>query len=391
MITPTLATLPQDLYPLVFRGLTKRDMVAIRATNKKLRQIAIPLIYPYFFGRVNPSFTPDQAALASLVNVFGKQPCDFKSFVIESLKNTPFGKVQETYDRRIALLENTTPTSILQLKALELGFYWTDLALTDYQNNKDIQKKEVTAHGKPLHERCMSLFATIGGFRIQEKIYQVVAHHIYRNVHGLESKNFGSLTILIVERSTLPCFQCPNFKVLISRQSAATTKIYENESHYRPGQYVNNIRIIEVIGGLEFHYDHVSDSNGSDRLVDQKLIQIAIEVCLQNNNIKELRIPFYDPDRPLFTAAGFIDTRSQDKLRSFRKDPRHKAFPPSSNERGFVKGAWILRGDLCEKNVMRSGDKLGSWEEVIAQEPILNPGAGVLPEFWAFRPNMTKG
>ena len=307
--------------------------------------------------------------------------------------------VEEDYNCSINLLENTEPTSIYQLKNILLSFWHLDRQIKDYN---DFISKECDCNlgikiGKDLALRSSETFAKIGFFYHNEKKYNVTAQHILaderKNVSNKRkffSMTNGATTIAISESGRAGQVS-HMFSVCLGRKSKDSEDIY-NETHslHKIEPVLNNERHL-VVDNLLCYNDSTKAPEGSDRLLDQKLTQIMIEMIIQNERIVSLDVISAFDDLPVLVAAGFeaeINKGILNELIRFRSIEGNKIFPPYfdyGSDPTIFKKEW-----LAEERVYFSKDVniIASWDEIINKEPILTEKSGILPEYWEVKPNI---
>lgn len=380
---PPISGLSNELWDLMAQNLEVRDLVLLSGVNKSLREISIPHLknlYQKTFGKIDEGqeFYPYVRHLHQLNqkhphgtignNVY-KAPSNFSDRWkwILGVNNNIDQKMKENYDRSVQLLENTQPTSIIQLKNKLQGFWQLDRYIKDYENFKKEERARVLSGkvktiflgfvgfllkiyygsstisvGKKLELRSKETFAKIGQFKLDNKDYDVVAFHCLADEQTpnqypkllVEDRPFHSVDkgltqISIVERqqphhnskytfsiclgrelaNRLPCTIL--MKSDISSEDCSMTHGYAEVLKHRRYLVVNN-RL-------------PSRDKNPDRSLVQKLNRILIEMILQNKNIIGLWV-----------------------------------------DEAFHEGPKIV-------------PKLRS-------EPILNPKSGILPEYWARAP-----
>lgn len=356
---------------------------------------------------------------------------------IVGVENSLDREVQKNYDSQISLLENSHATSVIQLKNQMMAFWHTDRQIKDYKQFKSDEKTRATSGiigkiffacvgflfkrfynpsllnvGKNLEIRSQQTFAKIGGFNLNNKDYDVVAFHILADENSVipsdyyhddthrkfHSESSGRTTVGIFEKQQPHSLGSlrrygpnQNFSALIGREEADSSEI-SSEEVYNHGQkaVLNSKRHLIVDNGLGYRGRTIKEE-GSDRLLDQKLTQIMVEMSMQNKKIISIRVDSNRDDLPVLTAGGFKSLCADEvmkELKKFRSKEGNKLFPPNRNYSGV--GTRFLMKDFTENNVSYSRDGVDSWSNIIQREPILEPEAAILPEYWARKPNIVE-
>lgn len=303
-------------------------------------------------------------------------------------------EVQKLYDRQIAVLENTQPTSPLQLKRVLAGFWHTDRMIDDYLDKKykargsNIEsifftcmgcllsfyyKWSTLKKGPTLEERSQKLFAQMASFSLNGKTYDVIGQHICsadKNNQEFTSNWHGKTYIGIYEKSVPhnkrtigPQSPFHNFSAMIATREPEGGKklLYVDEINYK---------------------DQTEEPNGSDRLLDKSLTQIMIEVLMQNGSAKGIEVKSSSDQLPVLLAAGFPFPKSNytlKELQDFRSQQGHRLFPPHQDYGSHV----TALNDLTIENVYFTKGNPVRWRKIIRLNPILHNERGVLPDFWA--------
>lgn len=436
------------------------DAVSLTQVNKVVRAKSEALLknkYQETFGEINQQ--PDKKITARLLRCGEKQPDTVINHNIykapsdrlerwkwlSGVENNLDQEVQENYISNISLLENSKATSIIQLKNQMQGFWHSDRQIKDYEKFRSDEKARATSGlinkiffaclwvlfklyynssvvvniGKILETRSCKTFAKIGGFNLNHKDYVVVAFHVLADEQSKDQyqddyhREFKSLSL---GRTHIGIFEShqtyslsslghygsnQNFSVLIGREEANNIGIMDelsSEECYRNGEVavLNSKRHLIIGNELEYR-DGTEDVHGADRLLDQKLTQIMIEMTMQNKEIISLEVDSTRDDLPVLTAGGFksrIHNRKLQKeimedLSTFRSKEENKLFPPS-RDYGRVLTSFNTQ-DLGNQNVHYSKGSPESWYDIIQRNPILKPESAILPEYWVEKPKIIEG
>lgn len=350
-------------------------------------------------------------------------------------------QVQETYDSHIALLENMKPTTILQLKNLMVAFWHTDRQVRDYKQMKMNARMEATSTRlgriffkvieclmkcfwnpasslyikQSLESRSHETFVKIGEFKEAGQAYDVVAFHpvtagnrggwsreVNREGQFL-SLTYGKTYVGIFSREQRPSLAAlghhgttQNFKVTIGRDQANAhynSIVSEENSGLGDTKVLKDGRYLLVNNDLEYRGGRYRNPRGSDRVLDQRLTQIMVEMAMQNKDILSLDVYSNHDDLPVLTAGGFrshASSRMLDQLQQFRSHPDNALFPPY---RDYSCVSTRFRTESYkERQVRYSRDEVKSWDEIICAKGggTLYPEAAVLPEYWAKAPNLAQ-
>ncbi len=139
----------------------------------------------------------------------------------------------------------------------------------------------------------------------------------------------------------------------------------------------------------------VTDPKGSNRELDQKILQIMVEILQQNKSKSHLRIISYDADYVVLVMGGFMErgdnaNRSNETIQQimeFRANPESNLFPPFHDH--SQPRLTFNREQLEQKNVRLSreqGLEPESWIQITKREPILYRGGGRIPDYWTTKP-----
>lgn len=403
------------------------------------------------FGETNTIQQPDKKIMARLLccaeqpnaavnhNVYTTPGSYLERWKwIVGVENSLDKEVQENYNNNISLLEKTQATSIIQLKNQMKGFWHSDRQIKDYAKFKSDEKARATSGlisklffaclavifkhyynpsilniGKKLETRSRETFAQIGNFTLNSIDYNVVAFHVfadensadrYRTYHDdthrkFDSMFYGKTLIGIFEKQKPHSLEAlghhgpyQNFGVRLGREKLANRWgvdiSTEDNMGFGKDAVLDSRRHLIIGSGLEFR-DRTQDVQGSDRLLDQKLTQIMVEMTMQNKKIISLRVESNHDDLTVLTAGGFTCDRTHrtlEELTNFRSEEGNKLFPPyrdyGSHSTMFVKDTSKV------KNVHYSKGAPEAWSDIIQREPILKSNSAILPEYWARKPNI---
>lgn len=407
--------------------------------------------YEMHFGSVmNEALNPDGTTVRSLLSFVGKQPngeIDHNVYQVPTdrlerwkwivgVENALDRKVQENYENNIRLLKGSQATSIIQLKNQLIGFWHCNQEIRDYEKFKSKVRSEaekgkinaiffkcvgfilrlyynpsrsLTNLVKPLISRSETTFAKIGAFKLDNKSYDVVAFHPLADnaaqptdpsygirPHFLSSSD-GKTLIGILEQSQChktSLFNLPWFEIQIARKEKNNYRFQlssEDSDNHGKEAVLKNQRHLLIRHHFKFK-GSTTDPHGSDRLLDQKLTQIMVEMTMQNNDIISLRTHSVHDDLPVLIAGGFASHKSREiiqELEAFRAMEENKLFPPyrdySSNLTEFYTKIFQTQ------RVYYSRDTTETWAEILKRSTILNPDAAVLPEYWVKAPKIVEG
>ena len=330
-------------------------------------------------------------------------------------------KVQKNYDSSINLLINTEPASIIQLKNKLIGFWHADRQIKDYKTYKSEEIKRATDWllgriffacagffykyyynpsilniGKKLDSRSKKTFAKIGRFHLEGKDYDVVAFHILADEKYMgpfpsisKFRSVSSTNISFLEKGQIPFFMDRskhNFSISIIRKKldAGYPSLFFEE---------DNLNQIAMFGQRHFsierlvYLDYTEHVHGSDRLLDQKLTQIMIEILMQNHGSKSLKVTSHYDTSIVLAAAGFRGRESQKRLEELREfrfyNDENKLFP-SYKDYG-TDNLTFKPEDFTKQIVSFSRNASETWEEIIEREPILTKKSGIFPEYWEIK------
>jgi len=430
-----MSTLNTDTILHIGSFMNPSDAVALTRVNKDVRANSDQLLrsqYQKTFGEINNIEQPDKKIMARLICRAEKQPnaaVNHNIYTVPSsrlerwkwiagVENSLDKEAQEHYNSNINLLENSQATSIIQLKNQMKGFWHSDRQMKDYAQFKSKEQAQATSGliiGKKLETRSRETFAKIGGFSLNNKNYDVAAFHIladeasvdqYRNYHDdthrkFDSVSYGKTYIGIFEREQPHSLESlglrgpnHNFHVHIGRDKIKPDW-FEISSEGSIGNGKDAVfgskRHLIIGNGLEYR-DRTQDAQGSDRLLDQKLTQVMIEVTIQNKAIISLQVDSNHDDLAVLTAGGFESHSTEARIKElndFRSEEGNKLFPPY-RDYGSVKTTFETT-DFTKKNVLYSRGAPEAWSDIIEREPILKPNAAILPEYWARKPNIVDG
>lgn len=139
------------------------------------------------------------------------------------------------------------------------------------------------------------------------------------------------------------------------------------------------------------------NSEGSNRLLDQKLTQIMIELTQQNREIISCLVEPRSSDTMFLKESGFhiepqrLQNLEHDpnqeileQLSKFRSQEGNNLFP--NNQDHPYRSAEFEKKDFDNNSVYYSKGEPDCWSNIIEKSPILNKGGGILPEYWAKKP-----
>ncbi len=357
------------------------------------------------------------------------------------VENSLDKKVQANYDSKIGLLENAQAISILQLKNQMQGFWHMDRQIKDYaQFKSDEQTRANTGlinkiffaclkfyfHcfynsavplkiGKKLESRSEETFAKIGNFELNNKHYDVVAFHGFCDENSgkanyadetrnkFRSKFYGKTHIGIFKKEETPSLKGlghyssnPSFSIMIGREKVdgnSYPKISSEECSDHDTTIVSNRkRHLCVDNSLEYRSQpRKINIQGSERLLDQKLTQIMIEMTVQNKSILSLKVGSNNNDLPVLAAGGFkshLSKQMMQELHTFRSIEGNELYP-QYDDYGHIETTFSAQ-DFIKANVHYSRADPESWSDIIKREPILKPKSAILPEYWEIKPNIAE-
>ncbi len=217
----TLNYLPKEILSQIGMYLNPSEAFAMASVNTTIKKNCDDLMkdkYQSIFGEIDPNYAPDSTIVASLFNCQNQPNVSVNHNIFEvpssfldrwkwmlGFENNLDKEVQDIYRNRIALLENTQPVTILQLKNLQQAIWHANCQLNDYAKFKK-EKIDKNLNGLMLISRiffnCASFvltkllntstqvtkvnlsdmfrntFAKIGGFEVGDKKYEVIASNI---------------------------------------------------------------------------------------------------------------------------------------------------------------------------------------------------------------------
>lgn len=436
---------------------SSQEAVSLSHVNKNLlssSEKSLEEQYKKAFGEIKKSHESDKKILASVLSCAEKQPDasvnhnTYKSPSsrlerwkwIVGVENSLDKEVQKNYNKKISLLENSQATSVVQLKNQLQSFWHADRQMKDYAKFKLDEKNRAAGHlvnriffacigflfklyykpsilsiGQKLESRSRETFAKIGGFNLNSKEYDVVAFHPLADERSKNSVNrynndthrmfnslsFGKTYIGFFERQQHPSLEAlearhnHNFQVSIGRKVATEPRI-TSESNISHGELAVLKNKRHLIVGKDLNYrDSTQEVQGSDRLLDQKLTQVMIEMTMQNKNITSLQVESNGNELPVLVAAGFESDsgsveRVMKEITAFRVNLSNKLFPSAKNY-GSVSTEFKPQDFTKPSIYYERGVTPQAWSDVIQREAILKPESGILPEYWARKPRMIDG
>lgn len=356
------------------------------------------------------------------------------------VENNFDASVQETYKRFTSYLENHNPTTILQLKNQMVVYWHLNRRIEEYTKFKadSIANAASTQTGKiffavigflfkcffkpaitpkvgeDLKTRSQRTYAVIGGFKDGDQEYGVAAFYpINRWLYQQGTVRIGIFNKRVESPSVnLFGIRGPNegFDVQTGRDRVESRiRRVENGSFGMPpevlreGDYGHGIDRVSNKGSyllihklLKYRAD-VEDEHGSDRIIEQKLVQIMVELAMQNKEVFKMKVTSSSDARVLL-AGGFTATEGRptvggeimSTLKEFRLQEGNKLFPPSDELQGI--STEFKKGDIG-KQIVHFPDRSSTttWVNICSKNRILRAGAAVLPEYWAAAPNLVEG
>lgn len=352
---------------------------------------------------------------------------------------------QENYDRNISLLENTQATSIIQLQNQLKAFWHADRQLKDYNRFRTQEIAKATnslirkiffalvkfvfslfchsssiSLGEALIRRSCETYATIGGFTLNNKDYEVVAFHIHSDEATLYNTVYKDLTHLhfntinhyftdigIFEKdeprnkSFLQSLTTRQFKVSLGREISNMPESRvpfgnSDNSNVNKGIFLGAVphnellflhaSILDEITAIKKESPHLFkcriSSEVSKRAGIDKVLKNKRHILYCKNSFASLLNPeenlIFDPK---ITQIMIEITMQNHAIISLREDSCE--FMNFNSRRIKFKTE-----NFTEENVPSSNGTFESWSDIIQREPILRPGAGVLPEYWVTKPNI---
>lgn len=406
-----------DLFPRIAYFLeSPQDVLSLMQVDRSARAESRKVIYDKYqecFGRFNAemdSLELQRACILHLRSVGKVVDRCYTSLRIMRPSMETGRNLQREYERMIDLLDQTESTTIMQLKnrALALGF--TQESMSQHlQLCFGVGKREyVQWYGQnpfklnlceAINECCEKLSATLGLFSLDGQQYTIKAapeqHDSDRAQNMLLNTLTGSVIISVENQQGKTEI---NFPVALGRCPLASSQI-ERDLVERPGEirpvkkesrWVLDVRDIDF-RPLDAPFDY-------DQKLGRKVIQLLIEMAKQDSRISEIRVTCCRVDPWVFAAAGFRDlyARSQGESRKqvqerwwgrsiqeileFRQNPANSLFP--TEDEGGRKLVFKMDSFKAEQVYFKRGGESESWEQIIAQNPLLSPQVGVLPEFW---------
>lgn len=307
-------------------------------------------------------------------------------------------QLQQEYERMVDLLHQTESTTIIQLKnrALALGFtqgscygYRQDFADLDFYD--------------AISECGRKLSATLSSFSLGGQQYAIKA--ALEDQGSTLMMNFllktltGSVIISVENKEDGARVYFP---VALGRCSSFNSQIEKDLMLEKPediwpvkreSRWVLDVRNIDLTPS-RVPFD-------PDQKLGRKIIQLLIEMAKQDPRISEIRVQCSNFDPWVFAAAGFgkrysiypiypgasmdqtrehLWRESIQKILEFRQNPQNPLFP--TEDASSTTLVFEMNSFKEERVYFKRGGESESWEEIIAQNPLLPSQAGILPEFW---------
>lgn len=154
-------------------------------------------------------------------------------------------------------------------------------------------------------------------------------------------------------------------------------------------------RFESVFGTL--YSEKSSSDQGTDRRLDQKIVQIAIELMIQNKkSILGIVAQVHNSNAlMMLTAAGFKHNQSEEytkRIQDFRAtDTAGKLFPPYDeiSRANYICSQFTAK-DVDKKPVPLSKNS-ETLSDIIERDPVLYPRAALIPKYWIYKPNIDEG
>lgn len=433
---PSKVQLPPEMWGHIASFLPTKDLVALSETDRLLNVTVNDFfmnIYQEIFGEIPKKQEFNPSMLLPIYLTHPNPKIDHNIYKIPAtflerwkwylgVENQLDREVQENYDRCIKLVENTQPTSILQLKNKLLAFWHLDRQLKDYEIFKSTTQKNhigavffnalgyllktfynpsVITLGKKLDLRSQETFAKLGQFKHQDQDYEVIASHrladeqsqlLGEPIQYFRSIRHGITTIKIVKKDQ------PHEESKYYLDVLLYWGLSNNKSFYTGEDCVGKDPVDHDQCRIEVRWLSYNDSTdaeeGSNRELDQKLTQIMVEMTMQNKNITYTSVDSKGDNLPVLVAAGFKTLpaeRSEKVMQQVQRhrdaSPQNNLFPPSRDYHTvatrFTHEGFTEKNVYYSRNVHYSKEGEGqSWSEII-NNPILRNGSAVLPPFWA--------
>ena len=438
-----IVTLPRDVLSLITNRVPAHTSLGIMVWMKGRKDQWIENKFLTTFGEIKDSSLPqpDIGIKTRLLSCADKSP---NYSVYHNLYNPPVNfwerwkwilgiensldtEVHSIYRNGIAALENTQATTILQLQHQYHAFWHFDSFLSVYENSKTqaqaekinsvvkkilcfflkgifkiFYKSVITPQVVSLETRSESNHVKIGNFTLDRIDYDVYAFHrvsdIEENIgRHYSSSSYGKTWVWIAKKNNTS-FRDANHHIAVSIFRNLEDPFYTVETSGEllndHGRTLVSNRKRELYVGNDLEYrDASGDPRGSDRSLDQKLTQIMIEIAMQNHDISRVFVDSCRADLPVLVAAGFEFRRDStekisQEIRDFRSQSGNQLFPPA---RDYSSRDTIFKTEnFANENVFFSRDEMESWSQIIERAPILKTGAGILPEYWAKKPNIAE-
>lgn len=412
-ITNDASYLNEDVIKHIGSFLDGKNYLDFSSMNRCSRQqftTNLKSSYERTFGKLNDDMPLDNQAILHLLtsteeernvemkNHFSKGSTRFERLKwLLGLENEIDKKIINLCRDQVTLLNNTLPTSIMHVRNQSLAFWLLTHKIKQYREWKTSERNaQVEGRIRTIKvifyvflkvllmifykpTRPLSLpeintpVAKIGDFKIKRTNYHVFAR---KRISNDKCGNRVQVGILkegepYHDLNRDPFLFAPNFTMMIGRRSKPDIKTTEIPDHIVKENFYNlqppayNKRHLIVEHDELFFEPTVWFPNGdySERVLDQKLIQIMIEIVRQTQDILSLEVFKGDHDYLMLHAGGFNTFQGEN---------------PRFGSHSYFKTKYLPYSFAGSE----------SWEEIIQQEPILYPGAGVIPEYWSRKPQI---
>jgi hypothetical protein len=231
--------------------------------------------------------------------------------------------------------------------------------------------------------------AQIGQFNLRNDVYQVRAATCFRSVWG---------TLLSPKKSYAYIIKQPNNDKPLAAFKEVLKKVSFEIGWFNPSDPWNpcfeehmiweeaspNLQFPSTLK-VSFSFQNHKSEIGSDRLLDVKILKVAIEVFMRTNpSISTMELSAVHDQAAVFAMYG-LDLGEKFGKEIVEEVKQHRqtnktAFPPWQDY-GCL-NVYLERAKL--NNSMEDSDK--SWTEIVRQDPILYGTENLLPLYWTHKP-----
>lgn len=333
-------------------------------------------------------------------------------------------------DAQLTALKNYQPQNTVQLKNILHSYYNLSRVqlgnLNAYQNLKDVHclwrvalfiihciRRLFRYNTKPkmtyasFNEFVHSIHAVVGGFKLENKTYEIRSR-VYPQanmVDSLRSTCTGLSHMLMrlnndkkLERELInPNHMHLAFHDIFFEIKKTTEKYKKKRGSFQIGKPILSYEKKEskTLMKVKISFSPAFSSPISRRAIDEKLMQVMMEILQQNPSIETIRIdgddisPF---NHAVLAAGGFKEMTTSDRqgventILSTLFDTRQTEADPhvypiyTHPDARFVK-AEIQKDSMSTPNVYFNGSEATTWEAIIAANRILHHTGDFIPEW----------